>query len=567
MVLLIVAMATTIAAFMAQQQGFWQREMENGRDQAQARRIAEAGIDWARAVLADDASVNQYDNGKEMWAMQLPAIPVEGGEVQGTIVDQQGLFNLNNLVSNGVVNAPALARYQRLLTALNLPQELGDTLVDWMDANSETMPNGAEDEYYLNLAKPYRCANRPLSDIGELAWVKGYDATIIRRLLPFVSVLPEMNTGGECEFRAAGSAGGGTAGIDVGGCATDGDADQIDPVQNHGGIFATIAQERVTGQHHDTQRQQPIFYGDRTRHPGRRRFVGACPAASQRHLGHTSQKEPAMNLRIYLTAHWQDAASVCAWALLDDAGNVRESGNGTLASMPQSDNAIVIVAAESVLATTAVLPKIKRSKLETALPFALEDALIDDATEAHVTTGAKLPDGRTVLYTLNKSWLARFLAASTTSRMRVRRVVPEFCLLPTRASEWSVAWDGAQGFLATAAQSGRRAGQRRRCARTGRPAVAFAERCTCRVAPVCARQRSAGAELGHQGSRDLRTAKFRLAQGAGSRRCAQPAVGEIRAAAAHQRSLALAASGTDGGTAAVWRGSSRQQSGMGGTRP
>lgn len=200
MVLLIVAMATTIAAFMAQQQGFWQREMENGRDQAQARRIAEAGIDWARAVLADDASVNQYDNGKEMWAMQLPAIPVEGGEVQGTIVDQQGLFNLNNLVSNGVVSAPALARYQRLLTALNLPQQLGDTLVDWMDANSEPMPNGAEDGYYLNLAKPYRCANRPLSDIGELAWVKGYDATVIRRLLPFVSVLPEMNTGVNVNF-------------------------------------------------------------------------------------------------------------------------------------------------------------------------------------------------------------------------------------------------------------------------------------------------------------------------------------------------------------------------------
>ncbi len=200
MVLLIVAMATTIAAFMAQQQGFWQREMENGRDRAQARRIAEAGIDWARAVLADDASVNQYDHGKEMWAMQLPAIPVEGGEVQGTIVDQQGLFNLNNLVSNGVVSAPALARYQRLLTALGLPQELGGTLVDWMDANSETMANGAEDEYYLNLAKPYRCANRPLSDIGELAWVKGYDAAIIRRLLPFVSVLPEMNTGVNVNF-------------------------------------------------------------------------------------------------------------------------------------------------------------------------------------------------------------------------------------------------------------------------------------------------------------------------------------------------------------------------------
>ena len=58
---------------MAQQQGFWQREMENGRDRAQARRIAEAGIDWARAVLADDAFVSPgVDNAKEMWAMQLP---------------------------------------------------------------------------------------------------------------------------------------------------------------------------------------------------------------------------------------------------------------------------------------------------------------------------------------------------------------------------------------------------------------------------------------------------------------------------------------------------------------
>jgi general secretion pathway protein K len=200
MVLLIVAMATTIAAFMAQQQGFWQREMENGRDRAQARRIAEAGIDWARAVLADDKSLNDVDSGKEMWAMKLPAIPVEGGEVQGTLFDQQGLFNLNNLVRNGSASPVDLARFQRLLDALSLPQEIGGALVDWMDANSETSANGAEDEYYLNLAKPYRCANRPLSDIGELVWVKGFDATIIKRLQPFVSVLPKSNTAVNVNF-------------------------------------------------------------------------------------------------------------------------------------------------------------------------------------------------------------------------------------------------------------------------------------------------------------------------------------------------------------------------------
>lgn len=200
MVLLIVAMATTIAAFMAQQQGFWQRGMENGRDRAQARRISEAGIDWARAVLADDASLNQVDHGKEMWALKLPAIPVEGGEVQGTLFDQQGVFNLNNLVRNGTASTIDLVRFQRLLGALGLPQEIGGALADWMDANSEVADNGAEDEYYQNLAKPYRCANRPLSDIGELSWVKGFDANIIKRLLPFVTVLPESNTAVNVNF-------------------------------------------------------------------------------------------------------------------------------------------------------------------------------------------------------------------------------------------------------------------------------------------------------------------------------------------------------------------------------
>jgi general secretion pathway protein K len=120
--------------------------------------------------------------------------------VQGTIVDQQGLFNLNNLVSNGVVSMPDLARFQRLLAALGLPQELGSTLVDWMDANSETMANGAEDEYYMNLDKPYRCANRPLSDIGELFWIKGFNADMIQRLQPFVSVLPESGTAVNVNF-------------------------------------------------------------------------------------------------------------------------------------------------------------------------------------------------------------------------------------------------------------------------------------------------------------------------------------------------------------------------------
>ncbi len=190
-VLLIVAMATTVAAFMAQQHSFWQRELERSRDRAQARRIVQAGVDWARAILADDAASNQYDHAREMWAMELPAIPVEGGEVQGLILDQQGLFNLNNLVQNGVVSAPDVQRLQRLLSCLGLPQELAVALADWMDADSEPGAGGAEDSYYLSLPTPYRAANRPLVELSELVRVKGFDAQTIKLLAPYVTALPE----------------------------------------------------------------------------------------------------------------------------------------------------------------------------------------------------------------------------------------------------------------------------------------------------------------------------------------------------------------------------------------
>ena len=161
-----------------------------------------------------------------------------------------------------------------------------------------------------------------------------------------------------------------------------------------------------------------------------------------------------MKLRIYLTAHWQDAASNCSWVLLDDDGTQRDAGSGTLASMPHADEVTAIAASDRVLATAAALPKLKRNKLETALPFVLEDGLLDDVSTVHVVPGAKLADGRTVLYALNKGWLSGFLAACSAAKLRLRRIVPEFCLLPQRSEEWSVAWDGTQGFMAMAGHMG-----------------------------------------------------------------------------------------------------------------
>lgn len=191
MVLLIVALVTTLATYIAQQQSLWQRQVETQFDHVQARRLGIAGIDWARAVLADDAHFNAIDHETELWTLRLPPMPVENGEVIGVIEDRQGLFNLNNLVRNGVASVADIAKFQRLLSLLNLPSELAYSLVDWLDADNEIQASGgAEDAYYLTLARPYRAANRPLVELGELIRVKGFDEKTIARLKPFVAVLP-----------------------------------------------------------------------------------------------------------------------------------------------------------------------------------------------------------------------------------------------------------------------------------------------------------------------------------------------------------------------------------------
>ena len=187
----VVALAAMAAAAIMVSQGTWARQAELRADQVQSKAVLQAGADWARAVLYDDRRSSSVDYLGEPWALRLPPMTVENGELQGKIEDQQGAFNLNNLVTGGKVSLGQLAKFQRLLAILGLPPELADALADWLDADSEPQPrDGAEDAYYLALDPPYLAANRPLIDVDELALVRGFDDTVRARLRPYVSALP-----------------------------------------------------------------------------------------------------------------------------------------------------------------------------------------------------------------------------------------------------------------------------------------------------------------------------------------------------------------------------------------
>lgn len=187
----VVALAALAATAIMVTQSTWTRQNELAADHVQAQTLIQVGVDWTRALLSDDRRTTSVDTLGEPWALRLPPIPVENGSLAGHIEDQQGRFNLNNLVKDGKPNPAQIAHFQRLLSILRLPPALADALVDWIDADSEVQaPGGAEDAFYLALHPPYLAANRPLIDIAELALVRGFDDGARLRLRPFVSALP-----------------------------------------------------------------------------------------------------------------------------------------------------------------------------------------------------------------------------------------------------------------------------------------------------------------------------------------------------------------------------------------
>lgn len=189
----VVAMAALAAVAMIVSQSTWSREVELTTDHAQAQALVSAGIDWGRAILSDDRRVSNVVDLDEPWAIRLPAIPVTHGSLHGFIDDEQGRFNLNDVVSGGKVIPGQLKDFVRLLSILRLPTDLANALADWVDAdNVVRLPGGAEDEYYLSLQPPYLAADRPLVNVGELALVRGFSSSVLARLRPYVTALPRF---------------------------------------------------------------------------------------------------------------------------------------------------------------------------------------------------------------------------------------------------------------------------------------------------------------------------------------------------------------------------------------
>jgi general secretion pathway protein L len=157
--------------------------------------------------------------------------------------------------------------------------------------------------------------------------------------------------------------------------------------------------------------------------------------------------------RLLLYLHAEDAS----WLMLDAEGQIQQSiSHAPLSELvaPLDYEVQVIVPATDILLTFADLPKLNSQRIRQALPFALEEQLIDDVSNLHFAIGEhQLNQGYPVAIvsqTKMESWLERLSQASITPSA----LIPASLTLPFTSDNWYACLYAAIGFVRTGEYSG-----------------------------------------------------------------------------------------------------------------
>ena len=153
---------------------------KNYGDSIQAYYLAVAGAEKAKALLYLDADQRRktrqnhtaglYNSpsdfrdvalGRGQFRVFRQGSRSEGGQVVYGVSDEESRLNVNH------ASAEDLGRLD------NMPTEVAAAIVDFRDEDSNTSPNGAEQDYYASLQPPYIPRDGPLRTLKELLLVRG----------------------------------------------------------------------------------------------------------------------------------------------------------------------------------------------------------------------------------------------------------------------------------------------------------------------------------------------------------------------------------------------------------
>ena len=250
--------------------------------------------------------------------------------------------------------------FRRLLRLLELPPVLAATLADWLDADSETSPDGAEDAYYLDLSRrPIAARTAPLSDVDGLLRVRGFDAAAVERLRAHVTALPgyhrvNVNTASAIVLAALVP--------DL----SPSEVQQLlalreeNPVQGFRRLSHAAAQAGDRRGRGAARYAQPFFQRAVARPLRPRRHHHRSDAGPPgRRLAGDPLAEIRMSalLRIFVTGDWPARATASEWALYDASGQLLQRGSSEPRHWPAAEACELVLSADQCLTLEAKLPK------------------------------------------------------------------------------------------------------------------------------------------------------------------------------------------------------------------
>ena len=166
----------------------------NVADYAQADWYVRGAEDYVADVLAERLQSVPPEGRNQVLANINPILlPIDDGVMQMTVRDGSHCFNLGSLTTNqGQPNEAAGEQFINTLDALGVSrlqaEGLRATLTDWVDADSQAQPGGAEDGDYLRRTPPVLPANTPLASVMEIRAVRGVTPELYEALRPWLCV-------------------------------------------------------------------------------------------------------------------------------------------------------------------------------------------------------------------------------------------------------------------------------------------------------------------------------------------------------------------------------------------
>lgn len=175
--LFITAIAAIIATAMAVQQRLMIHESELVMRSDQA---------YLNLRLMQKAAEMMVKKQASQWRgeKKLPDVTINNLSISGTIDDEQGKFNINDLFYPAN-QSRFIVLLQAVVQGISLQESnrIAKAMTAWMTNNSQ-------DPYYLSLHPPYRSSQTVMANISELRLIAGITPDIYTALEPYVTALP-----------------------------------------------------------------------------------------------------------------------------------------------------------------------------------------------------------------------------------------------------------------------------------------------------------------------------------------------------------------------------------------